>query len=101
MYWNTSEVATTSNASEWREGVVVSRLRDVSTFPDKMAAACCTSPPSAVGSGSGCRRVCRDVRTGCCVCGWGVGVCVCGCVGVCVWVWGVLSSHEVYIPSYS
>ena len=50
--------------------MLVRRLRDVSTFPDKMAAACCTSPPSAVvGSGSGCRRVCRDVRTGFCVCG--------------------------------
>ncbi len=60
--------------------MLVRRLRDVSTFPDKMAAACCTSPPSAVvGSGSGCRRVCRDVRTGFCVCGV-CGVCVCVCV---------------------
>ncbi len=83
--------------------MLVRRLRDVSTFPDKMAAACCTSPPSAVvGSGSGCRRVCRDVRTGFCVwcvcvcvrvCVWCVCVCVwcvcvCGVCGVCVCVWG-------------
>ncbi len=90
VYWNTSALATTSNASEWREGVVVSRLRDVSTFPDKMAAACCTSPPSAVGSGSGCRRVCRDVRTGCCVRVCVLCVYVWGCVG-CVWGGHVIS----------
>ena len=65
--------------------MLVRRLRDVSTFPDKMAAACCTSPPSAVvGSGSGCRRVCRDVRTGFCVCVCGGGTCVGGYVCVCV-----------------